>query len=123
MAAPNIVTSQQATFNHMIVAQVSIAPASVAANTTAEQAFTVQGLLADNPALGLEGDQVLSFTKPTFQAGLSLGTARVIADNTVRLTFGNFSAAGIVPTAELYSLVIWRPNNSPILASSLAINP
>lgn len=75
------------------VASVALTPASVAANTSAEQTFTVAGLKL--------GDTV-SINKPTAQAGLGIVGFRVSADNTVAITFGNFTAAAIVPTAETY---------------------
>lgn len=82
------------------VASVSLSPAIVAANTTAEQTFTVAGLKA--------GDFV-SVNKPTAQAGLSIAGCRVSADNTLAITFGNHTAAGITPTAsETYKVAYAR---------------
>lgn len=68
----------------------SISPASVAANTAAEQAITVTGVLATD---------VVTMVKPTTQAGLIVGTARVSAANTVQLTLGNVTASPITPTS------------------------
>lgn len=68
----------------------SITPSTVAANTAAEQAITVTGVLA--------GD-VVTMTKPLTQAGLLVGTARVSAADTVQLTLGNVTAATITPTS------------------------
>ena len=121
MAAPNIVTVQSSTFNHMLTLQVQLAPGATTANTTAEQSFTVQGLLADNAALGIEGDQILSVTKPTFQAGIAIVGARVIADNTLRITWGNWTATPTQPSNELYNVNIWRPNASVSTAVGTAI--
>lgn len=79
----------------------TISPAIVAANTTAEQSFTVTGVQI--------GD-VVSVTKPTAQAGLGVVGARVSAANTVGITFSNNTAAGITPTAaETYTLNVVRP--------------
>jgi len=66
-------------------------PAAVAANTSAEQDFTVTGVAAT--------DKILSVVKPTAQAGLGIVGFRVKAANTVSVTFGNFTAAEITPTA------------------------
>lgn len=86
---------------------VALTPAIVAANTTAEQTFTVNGLLA--------GDFV-EVNKPTSQAGLGLANFRVSAANTLAITFSNNTAAGITPTAgESYQILVVRP-----LASALS---
>jgi hypothetical protein len=81
---------------------VSWSPALVAANTSAEQTVTVTGLV-------LATDTVIGVSKPTAQAGLGIVGWRVSADNTLAVTFGNFTGGGITPTAaETYRLVIWR---------------
>jgi hypothetical protein len=86
---------------------VTLSPAQVAANTTAEQTFTVNGLLV--------GDFV-EVNKPTSQAGLGLANFRVSAANTLAITFSNNTGAGITPTAsESYQILVVRP-----LASALA---
>lgn len=83
-----------------------ISPASVAANTTVEQTFTLTGVQA--------GD-VVSITKPTTQAGLGIGNARVTAANTVGITFINDTGSPIVPTAgETYTVEVNRPTNLPL---------
>lgn len=78
----------------------SLSPALVAANTTAEQTFTVAGLMP--------GD-VVTVNKPTAQAGLGIVGARVSAADTLAITFANNTAAGITPTAaENYSVSYTR---------------
>lgn len=80
---------------------VALTPAQVAANTTAEQTFTVNGLII--------GDFV-EVNKPTSQAGLGLANFRVSAANTLAITFSNNTAAGITPTAgESYQILVVRP--------------
>jgi hypothetical protein len=77
-------------------------PTIVAANTTAEHTVTVTGVAAAT-------DEVLRVIKPTHQAGLSIGNARITADNQVIVQFINNTASGITPTAaELYSFYVWR---------------
>lgn len=79
----------------------TISPAIVAANTTAEQTFTITGLAV--------GD-VVNVNKPSAQAGLGVVGARVSAANTIAITFSNNTAAGITPTAaELYTVNVTRP--------------
>lgn len=65
------------------VIKVSLSPAAVAANTTAEQTFTVNGL-----ALG----DFVAVLKPSTQAGLAVAGARVSAANQVAVAFANVPA-------------------------------
>lgn len=81
--------------------QTVLSPAMVAINTTAEQTFTVPGLAV--------GDVVLAINKPTAQAGLFIGGARVSAANTLAIVFGNDTGGAITPTAsQTYEVVILR---------------
>ena len=83
------------------VLSVTLSPAIVAANTSAEQTFTVTGLALSD---------AVSVNKPTAQAGLGIVGARVSAANTLAITFGNFTGLGITPTAsEAYLVKISRP--------------
>ena len=85
---------------------VALSPAAVGANTTAEQTFTVSGLLP--------GDEV-QVSKPTTQAGLGIVNARVSAANTLAITFSNNTGGGITPTAgETYVVAVNRPTNLPL---------
>ncbi len=84
---------------------------SVAANTTAEQTFTFQGLLP--------GDQI-AVTKNTAQAGLGIVNSRVSAANTVAITFSNNTGAPIVPTVgDTYFIELNRPENPGALPTAL----
>ena len=86
------------------VISVTLSPASVAINTTAEQTFTVNGLLA--------GDFV-TCNKPTAQAGLGIVGCRVSAANTLAITFSNNTAASITPTAaQVYKILVSRPDST-----------
>lgn len=77
-----------------------LTPASVAANTTVEQSFTIAGLQA--------GD-FIEVNKPTLQAGLGIINTRASA-NTLYIGFANTTASPIVPTAgETYQVCISRP--------------
>lgn len=77
----------------------TINPASVAANTTAEQTFSV-------PGVKVATDTVLSINKPTATAGLGIVGYRVSADDTVAITFSNNTAAPIDPPSEVYGVVV-----------------
>ena len=77
-----------------------LSPASVAANTTAEQTFTV---------LGLQVGDFVNITKPSSQAGLGIANCRVSAANTLAITFSNNTISPIVPTAgEIYTVNLDR---------------
>lgn len=80
---------------------VALTPSAVSANTTAEQTFTVPGVLAS--------DVCIDVTKPTAQAGLGIVGSRVSAANTVAITFSNNTGSGITPTAgETYIFALVR---------------
>jgi hypothetical protein len=75
--------------------------ASVAANTTAEQTFSVPGLDT--------GDSI-SVSKPSLSAGLGVVNARVSAADTLAITFINATAAPIDPASETYKITVLRIN-------------
>lgn len=86
------------------VISVTLSPALIVLNTTAEQTFTVNGLLA--------GD-VVCVNKPTAQAGLGIVGCRVSAANTLGITFSNNTASSITPTAaQVYKVVVSRPDST-----------
>lgn len=88
-----------------MVLQVAVASgAALAANTSEERTYTVPGLQVN--------DQI-TVSKPTFQAGVAIANVRVSAVNTLAITFGNFSAATPTLTAETYTLTVERPSNPP----------
>jgi len=78
---------------------VALTPVSVAANTTAEQTFTVTGLNAND---------LVFINKPSAQAGLGVAGTRVTAANTIGITYINPTGGAIVPTAETYKVVSVR---------------
>jgi len=73
----------------------TLTPVAVAANTTAEQTFTVPGLVAGTPVW---------INKPSYTVGLSIVGVRVSAANTLAVTYGNTSAASITPPSEAYTV-------------------
>jgi hypothetical protein len=74
-----------------------LTPASVAANTTAEQSFTVTGLVYTNST-----PSVVWVNKPSWTSGLGIAGARVSASNTLYINYANSTSAAIVPPAETY---------------------
>lgn len=79
------------------VVSIALDVASVAANTTAEQTFTVAGLKTPD---------FVAVCKPALNAGLGVVNARVSAANTLAISFVNATAAAIDPASETY-LVFW----------------
>ena len=85
------------------VYEATLSPSAIAANTSAEQTFTVGGVRA--------GDVLLAAQKPTAQAGLAIVGYRVSAADEVGITFGNFTGSSITPTAsQVYRFVTSDPN-------------
>lgn len=86
------------------VVSIALSPSIVAANTTAEQTFTVPGVLAS--------DAVVTVNKPAAQAGIGIVGWRVSAAGTVAVTFVNSTAGGLTPTAaEVYKFVLVRSDS------------
>ena len=77
----------------LVIYTPSIAPASVAANTSAEQTFTVTGLVASS---------AVWVNKPSWTAGIGIAGVRVSAANTLAINFVNTTASAIVPPTETY---------------------
>jgi len=79
---------------------VTLSPALIVLNTSAEQLFTCPGVLL--------GDDII-VKKPTAQAGLYVGAARVSAADQIGITFGNWTGSSITPTAsEVYTVTAIR---------------
>lgn len=83
------------------VFSLALTPASVAANTTAEQTFAATGI-------GLLVGDFVAVNKPSAQAGLAIGNVRVSAADTLAITYVNDTAAPITPTAETYVVKVDR---------------
>lgn len=85
------------------VFNITISPVSVAANTSAEQTFSTTGI-------GLLSTDLIVVQKPTAQAGLGIVGSRPTATaDQLAITFGNFTASPIVPTAsESYTILVMR---------------
>lgn len=77
----------------------SLTPASVSANSSSDEAFTVTGVRS--------GD-VVEFSPPGHTAGILIGKARVSATNTVRIEFANVTAGALTPPAGVYRFSVTR---------------
>jgi hypothetical protein len=92
-------------------------PSAVAANTSAEKSMTVQS--GTGFTMQLATGDLLYVNKPTAQAGLGMGNARVSGANTAAVTFSNFTVGSITPTgSEVYTIVALRglPNVAAVLS-------
>ena len=76
----------------------TLTPASVAGGTTANQNFTIPGLLAT--------DIVLISNVPFGPAGVAPLLATASAANTLTVTYGNFTAGALTPTAGTHRFVV-----------------
>jgi hypothetical protein len=84
------------------VFSITLSPASVAPNTSAEQTFATT-------AIGLLTTDLVVVQKPTAQAGLVMGGSRVSSADTLAITFGNLTSATITPTAsQVYVVGVFR---------------
>ncbi len=79
--------------------QATLNPASVAANTIAEQTFTVAGLTTSD---------IVTVNKPTLTAGIGIVNARVSAADTLAITFINNTGSPVDPASEVYLIVAIR---------------
>ncbi len=73
---------------------------SVAANTSAEVDITVTGVETT--------DVVLAVAKPTLEAGLLVGSARVKAANTISVQVANVTAGAIDEISETWTITIMK---------------
>ncbi|MFM0638075.1 hypothetical protein PQQ63_15340 [Paraburkholderia metrosideri] len=95
----------------MAAVAVALSPSAVAANTVAEQTFTVSGILATD---------FVEISKPTTQAGLGIANVRVSAKDTIAIAFVNATGSPITPTAaEVYQLMVFRPDGTPTARASM----
>jgi hypothetical protein len=84
------------------VFNLTLSPASVAPNTSAEQTFSTTGI-------GLLTTDIVLVQKPTSQAGLVLGGSRVSAADQLAINFGNLTGSTITPTAsQVYTVAVFR---------------
>ena len=72
-------------------------PVSVAANLTAEQAFTVTGLPCTNSS-----PATIQVSKPSHQTGLAIAGCRISASDTMYINYENVTSAAITPASETY---------------------
>lgn len=90
--------SLQATY----LVQLTLTPASVGVTTSAEQTFTVPGLLA--------GDQISGISLQGAWTNLTdIVNYRVVSNNTLGISFQNTTAGALTPPAGVYLIEVNRP--------------
>lgn len=94
-----------------------LTPAAVQPDTIVEQQFALTGVT--NVSNGAVVGQLLQVMKPTAQAGLDIVGMRVAGPNIIGITFANFSAATITPTAAesytIQALFPWDAHNNSMM--------
>ena len=98
----------------LTVVTAPLIPISVAANTTAEQTFSVAGIPAAAVAVMLN--------KPTITPGIIIGGVRANGANILAITYGNQTSAAIIPPAEVYT-VAYSPNAALTTTGNYCISP
>lgn len=88
---------------------VSLTPAAVATITSAEQTFTVVGLIP--------GDFVY-VAMPSLVAGIGIVNARVSAKDTLAISFVNPTAGSVTPVSGIYDVLVLRPDGPKAAALS-----
>ena len=89
----------------------TLTPAAVANATTAEQTFTVAGLIS--------GTEVY-VSKPSVTPNLVIAGVRVSAANTLAINFANNTAATITPPVEAYTIAYFT-TSAPAAGSSTVL--
>jgi hypothetical protein len=79
----------------------TLTPVAVAPNTTAEQAFTVNGLQPN--------DFVDVYAQSAQTAGIGIVNNRVSAANTLQVGFSNNTGGSLTPVAGVYFVQVTRP--------------
>lgn len=90
---------------------VTLSPATIATTTSAEQTFTMTGLLTTD---------YVYVNKPTAQAGICIVGARVSAANVLAITFANVTSGTLTPTtSEAYKVLVVRVQPNATQPSNL----
>ncbi len=77
----------------LVLYNAALTPTAVASNTTAEQTFTVTGLLSGTPVW---------VNKPSWTSGIGIAGVRVSASNQLAINFCNGTNSSLTPPAETY---------------------
>jgi hypothetical protein len=83
----------------------TLTPTTVSASVSAEQSFTVIGLMLGDAV------QVTSNVAPT--AGTGIANARVSAANTLLIQFQLSGTGALLPASGAYNVIVTRPEGTP----------
>ncbi len=84
----------------------TLTPTTVSASISAEQSFTVIGLLL--------GDAVVVTSNVAPTAGTGIANARVSANNTLLIQFQLSGTVALLPAPGAYNVIVTRPSNLPV---------
>lgn len=88
----------------------TLTPVSVNGTTSAEQTFTVNGLLV--------GDQISAISlQAAWTVLVDIVNSRVSANNTLALSFQNTTGGALTPPAGTYLIEVNRPSITPLPAT------
>ena len=85
--------------------QPTLTPTTVSASVSAEQSFTIIGLLL--------GDIVEVSMNVAPTAGVVIGNARVSANNTMLIQFALSGTVSLQPPSGVYNVIVSRPESPP----------
>lgn len=89
------------------VLSVPLTPVAVATVTSAEQTFTVPGILV--------GDQISNITlQAAWTVLVDIVNTRVVSNNTLGVSFQNNTAGSLTPPAGTYLIEVNRPSQLPL---------
>lgn len=83
----------------VVVYTPSLTPAAIAANTSAEQTFTVTGVTTAD---------TIYINPPSLTAGTGIVSVRITAADTIGISWGNFTAGSLTPPAGTYRILAVR---------------
>lgn len=90
-----------------IVLSVTLTPVAIATITSAEQTFSVPGLLA--------GDQISGVSlQAAWTVLVDIVNFRAVSNNTLGISFQNNTAGSLTPPAGTYLIEVNRPSNTPL---------
>lgn len=95
-----VVIGSGTSIKKVVVYTPSLTPSSVAANTSAEQTFTVAGLTS--------ADTIVAFNPPGLTAGTGIMGVRVSGADTLAVTFGNMTSGSLTPASGVYKIIAVR---------------
>jgi hypothetical protein len=93
--------SAGSTFSAVIRYDPTLTPTSVSAATSAEQTFTVNGLLSTS--------RVYINSPASLGNGLGVASCRASADNTLAVVFVNATAGPLTPVSGVYPVLEFQP--------------